>query len=105
MERPFEKDAAMPAYLIAELDITDPAIFEEYRKRVPATIAAYGGRYIVRGGTLESLEGGWSPKRLVVLEFPSMARAKEWYGSGDYRDLLEMRTRSTKSKVVLVEGL
>jgi uncharacterized protein (DUF1330 family) len=95
----------MAAYVIAEIEVTDPAGFEEYRKGVPATIAAYGGRYIVRGGALESWEGGWSPKRMVVLEFPSMAQAKAWYTCADYRDLLDMRQRTTKSKVVLVEGL
>ena len=95
----------MAAYVIAEIEVTDPAGFEEYRKGVPATIAAYGGRYIVRGGALESWEGGWSPQRMVVLEFPSMAQAKAWYDSADYRDLRAMRVRTTKSKVVVVEGL
>jgi uncharacterized protein (DUF1330 family) len=95
----------LAAYIIAELEVTDPATFEEYRKGVPATIAAYGGRYLVRGGALESLEGGWSPKRMVVLEFPSLEQAKRWYGSADYRELLAMRKRSTNSRVVLVEGL
>jgi uncharacterized protein (DUF1330 family) len=95
----------MPAYVIAELEVTDPAGFEAYRKGVPATIAAYGGRYLARGGGLESLEGGWAPKRMVVLEFPSMAQAKAWYTSAEYRDLLAMRQRTTQSKVVLLEGL
>lgn len=95
----------MPAYIIAELEVTDPAGFEEYRKAVPATIAAYGGRYLARGGALESLEGGWSPKRMVILEFPSMAQAKAWYAGVEYRDLLAVRQRTTRSKVVLLEGL
>jgi len=95
----------MPGYIIAELEVTDPAGFEDYRKAVPATIAAYGGRYLARGGALESLEGNWSPKRMVVLEFPSMAQAKAWYASADYRDLLALRQRTTRSKVVLLEGL
>ena len=95
----------MAAYIVAELEVTDPAVFDAYRKGVPATIAAYGGRYLVRGGTLESLEGGWTPKRMVVLEFPSMEQAKRWYGSPEYRELLAMRQRSTKSRVVMVEGL
>jgi uncharacterized protein (DUF1330 family) len=94
----------MAAYVIAEVEVTDPATFEEYRKGVPATIAAYGGRYVVRGGALESLEGGWNPKRLVLLEFPSMEQARRWYGSPEYRDLLAMRLRSTNSRAVLVEG-
>jgi uncharacterized protein (DUF1330 family) len=95
----------MAAYVVAELEITDPAGFEEYRKAVPATIAAYGGRYVVRGGALESLEGGWVPKRMVVLEFPTLAQAKAWYTSEEYRPLLAMRLKTAKSKVVLVEGV
>jgi uncharacterized protein (DUF1330 family) len=95
----------MPAYLIADIEVTNPAEFEEYRKGVPATIAQYGGKYIVRGAPVESLEGGWTMKRVVILEFPSMAQAKAWYNSPAYKDLLALRLRSTKSKAVLVEGL
>jgi uncharacterized protein (DUF1330 family) len=95
----------VPGYIIAELEVTDPAGFEEYRKAVPATIAAYAGRYLARGGALDSLEGGWSPKRMVILEFPSMAQAKAWYASAEYRDLLALRQRTTRSRVVLLEGL
>jgi uncharacterized protein (DUF1330 family) len=95
----------MPAYLVAELEVTDPAGFEAYRKGVPATIAAHGGRYLARGGALESLEGGWSPKRMVILEFPSLAQAKAWYTSPEYQELLALRQRSSNSKAVLIEGL
>jgi uncharacterized protein (DUF1330 family) len=95
----------MPAYVIAEVEVNDPAGFEEYRKGVPATIAAYGGRYLARGGAVESLEGGWMPKRMVVLEFPSMAQAKAWHISAEYSDLLALRQRTTRSRVVLLEGL
>jgi len=93
------------AYAIAEVDVTDPAQFEEYRKLVPATIAQYGGRYLVRGGAVDSKEGGWTPKRLVVLEFPSMDAARRWYGSPEYAPVLAMRLKSARSRVVLVEGL
>ncbi|MGI0028645.1 MAG: DUF1330 domain-containing protein [Nitrososphaera sp.] len=95
----------MAAYLVAELEVTDPALFEDYRKRVQATIAAHGGRYLARGGALESLEGGWNPKRMVILEFPSLAQAKTWYGSPEYQELLKLRLRSSKGKVVLIEGV
>jgi uncharacterized protein (DUF1330 family) len=95
----------MAAYLVAELEVTDPAVFEEYRKQVAATISAHSGRYLARGGTLESLEGGWNPKRMVILEFPSLAQAKTWYGSPEYQELLKLRLRSSKSKVVLIEGV
>jgi len=93
------------AYAIAEVDVTDPAQFEEYRKLVPATIAQYGGKYLVRGGAVDSKEGGWTPKRLVVLEFPSMDAARRWYGSPEYAPVLAMRLKSARSRVVLVEGL
>ena len=71
----------MNAYVIADIDITDPAAYEDYRKQVPAVIARYGGKYIVRGGKVEPLEGGWSPKRIAVLEFPSMEQALIFYRS------------------------
>jgi uncharacterized protein (DUF1330 family) len=95
----------MAAYLVAELEVTDPAQFEEYRKGVPASIAAYGGRYIARGGAIEPLEGDWSPKRMVIVEFPSLAQAKAWYASAEYRDLLALRLKSAKTRAVLLEGL
>jgi len=95
----------MAAYVIAELEVTEPSGFKDYRKAVPASIAAYGGRYLARGGALESLEGGWAPKRMVILEFPSLAQAKAWYTSPEYRELLRLRQRTAKSKVVLLEGV
>jgi len=95
----------MPAYVIADLDVTDPAGFEEYRKVVPATIEKYGGRYLVRGGTMETLEGDWPWKRVVVLEFPSLEQAKRWYNSEDYRDPKALRFKTAKTKVILVEGV
>ena len=94
----------MAAYLIAEVDVHDAALFEEYRKLVPATIAKHGGKYLVRGGAMEIKEGGWKPKRLVVLEFPTMDQARKWYHSADYAPALAMRLKAAKSKVLLVEG-
>ena len=94
----------MAAYLIAEVQITDAKAYEEYRKIVPATIAQYGGRYLVRGGAVETKEGGWMPSRMVVLEFPSMAQARKWYQSPEYAPALAIRSRAGKSKVILVEG-
>ena len=66
----------MPAYFVVEIDVQDAAAFEEYRKQVPATIARYGGRYLVRGGATETLEGDWRPGRIGILEFPSREQAK-----------------------------
>lgn len=95
----------MAAYLIAEVEITDPKAYEEYRKIVPTTIAQYGGRYLVRGGAVEPKEGGWTPSRIVVLEFASMDQARKWYHSAEYAPALAIRTRAGKSKVILVEGV
>ena len=95
----------MPGYVIAELEITDPAGFEEYRKQVPATIQKYGGRYVVRGGTCQTLEGDWQPKRLVVLEFSSVEQARRWYDSEEYRGPKALRIKTTRSRVVLAEGV
>ena len=94
----------MPAYLIADIDITDPAAFEEYRKQVPATIAQYGGRYLVRGGATEVVEGDWRPNRMVVLEFPSLAQARRWYDSAEYHGPKAVRIEASRSKVIFVEG-
>jgi len=94
----------MAAYVIAEVDVHDAALFEEYRKLVPPTIAQYGGKYVVRGGATETKEGGWTPQRVVVLEFPTMDRAREWYQSAEYAPALAMRLKAAKSRVILVEG-
>ena len=95
----------MAAYLIANIEVTDSAGFAEYQQKVPATIAAHGGRYLVRGGAAETLEGAWLPKRCVVLEFPSMAQLKTWYASPEYRPLIAIRERTTQSDLVIVEGI
>lgn len=94
----------MPAYLIVDIEVTDPAAFEEYRKQVPGTVQKYGGRFIVRGGAMEVLEGDWRPKRVVVIEFPSMEQAKRWYDSEEYRAPKALRLRTSRGKIVLVEG-
>jgi uncharacterized protein (DUF1330 family) len=99
------QEAIMAAYLIADLDVTDPKGIEEYRQGVPATIAKYGGRYLVRGGAYTKLEGDWEPKRLVVLEFPSMAEATRWYNSPEYRELKALRFKTAKTNLILVEGV
>jgi uncharacterized protein (DUF1330 family) len=95
----------MPAYIIVDLEITDAALFEQYRAAVPATIDAYGGKYLVRGGAYETLEGTWQPKRVIVLQFDSMARLKEWYGSNDYAPLIALRKKCAKANVIAIEGV
>ncbi len=94
----------MAAYLIANVDVKDAAAFEEYRKQVPATIAKHGGRYLVRGGRVERVEGTWNPKRIVVLEFPSIEQARRWYDSEEYRGPKALRMTCTVTDAVFVEG-
>ena len=95
----------MPAYLFANVEVTDAAGYEQYKQRISATIEAYGGRYLVRGGATEVLEGEWVPKRMVILEFADMTRLKAWYRSPEYRPLLELRQATATSTLVAVEGV
>ena len=95
----------MAAYVIANLAVTDPAGFEDYRRRVLGTIEQYGGRYLVRGGAHEVVEGDWRPARVVVVEFPSMAQLKRWYDSEEYGPLRALRFRTARTDVVAVEGV
>lgn len=95
----------MPAYVIADVTVTDAATMDEYRKLVPGSIAPFGGRFIVRGGAISPVEGDWKPKRLVVIEFPSMADARRWYDSEEYREPKAMRLRAGLTNMVMVEGV
>ena len=94
----------MAAYVIAEIEVTDQATYDEYRKQVPATVEKHGGRFIARGGKVEALEGGWAPKRLVLLEFPTMQKALGWYRSAEYAPLIKLRQRASRGKLIAVEG-
>lgn len=95
----------MAAYLIAEIELTDLDKFKKYQAEVPATIEKYGGKYLVRGGEATPVEGGWEPKRLVVLEFPNMATLKKWYNSDDYQSIIALRTDASNGRAVFVEGI
>ena len=94
----------MPAYLIANIDITDPDLFATYRAQVPAVIAQYGGKYAVRGGAVETVEGTSPFQRLIVLEFPTMAVLKSFYHSAEYAPLIALRQKASRGDVILVEG-
>jgi uncharacterized protein (DUF1330 family) len=94
----------MKGYLIVEVEITDPAAYEKYRQIAPPILARHGGRIIVRGGRMEPVEGGWSPKRLVVAEFPSFEQAQAFYHSPEYQKAVQLRLASAKCKGVLIEG-
>jgi uncharacterized protein (DUF1330 family) len=95
----------MPAYIIVDIDITDPIGYEEYKKLAGPTVEKQGGKYIVRGGKTEVLEGDWQPKRIVVLEFESAQRAKDWLNSEEYREPRKMRHRTARTNMILVEGV
>jgi uncharacterized protein (DUF1330 family) len=105
-------DASMPegrkrmaAYIIAEVDVTDPETYASYRAQTQATIEPYGGRFIVRGGPAELLEGDDPPARLVVIEFPDIAAARRFYDSPEYQKIIGIRQRAARSRLILVEGV
>ena len=95
----------MAAYIIAQLEVTNPAAFDHYRAQIPEVIAQYGGRYLVRGGHTETLEGEWHVPRLVVLEFPSMEQLQRFYHSPEYAPLIALRQKAARSVLVAVEGV
>ena len=94
----------MAAYLIADIEVTNPEGFKKYQEAVPATIAKHGGKYLVRGGEVEPMEGDWTPTRMVVLEFPNMATLKKWYNSDEYQNIIADRTDNSNGNMVFVEG-
>jgi len=95
----------MAAYLIAQVNVTDPETFAQYSSRVPGVIEQYGGRYLVRGGATEAVEGSWMPARLVVVEFPSMEQLKRFYHSNEYAPLIELRNQSARTDMTFAEGI
>ena len=95
----------MPAFFIVDVDVQNPAAMREYIEKVPDTLKPYGGRYVVRGGKFEVIEGNWQPTRLVMLEFPSMEQAKRWYGCEEYAPYKQTRLASCITNIVLVEGM
>ncbi len=94
----------MAAYVIADITVKDSGIYDEYRKQVPATVAKHGGRFLVRGGAHDRVEGDWQPGRVVVIEFPDMAAARAWYSSQEYGPLIKIRQRASTGSVIMVEG-
>ncbi|HUF35520.1 MAG TPA: DUF1330 domain-containing protein [Gemmatimonadales bacterium] len=94
----------MSAYVVVQIGIDDPAPYEEYKALAPASIAAYGGRYLVRGGSSTPLEGSWHPPRLVILEFPDADRARAWWGSSEYAQAKAIRQGCARTEMLLVEG-
>jgi uncharacterized protein (DUF1330 family) len=95
----------MPAYVISEVEMKDAAAFEAYRSFAAQTIAQYGGRYLVRGGAAELVEGSPPPKTLIVVEFPSMERLRQWYASPEYAEALKHRRTALDRRLIFVEGV
>lgn len=95
----------MPAYLIANVDVHDPARYDRYRQQVPATIAQFGGRYLARGGATHALEGTLPWKRVVIVEFPNAEAARAWWASEEYAPVKKVRHETATSDLLIVEGL
>ena|SRR5688572_22556668 len=95
----------MPAYIIVDIHVNDPTGYEEYKELAPSSIAAYGGKYLARGGKTEVLEGGWSPSRLVILEFEDIEQAREWLNSTEYHAARELRHQTATTNMVVIEGI
>jgi uncharacterized protein (DUF1330 family) len=101
----FHQEIDMTAYVIVEVEVTDPVGYEDYKKLAPPAVALYGGEYLARGGKNEALEGGWQAERLVILKFPSVENAKAWLNSPEYAPARELRHQYAKSRMVVVEGV
>ena len=95
----------MAAYVIANIDVKDPVRYQDYIKMSPVSIAKFGGRFVARGGKTEVLEGAWVPKRLVLLEFPSVERAREWWASDEYAPAKALRQATSSGELIVLEGL
>ena len=95
----------MSAYIIVEVDVYNTIEYEDYKKLTPASLLPYKGKFIVRGGETKTLEGGWEPKRIVVLEFPTKALAEQWGSSDQYAPAKALRQRTATTKMILVEGV
>ena len=95
----------MSAYVVVQIEVTDPVKFEEYKKMVSPTVESYGGRYLVRGGITETLEGDWEPGRFVILEFPNSDKACAWWNSEEYQIPKGMRQSAARSSLIVAEGL
>ena len=94
----------MPAYVVVDIAVHDPKTYETYKELAAPTLALYGGRYVARGGTTTLLEGSWNPKRLVLLEFPSVEHARAWWDSPEYAPAKAIRQKSARTEMLIVEG-
>jgi uncharacterized protein (DUF1330 family) len=95
----------MAAYVVFDINVTDTEMFAKYRELAPPAIAAYDGKYLARGGITEVLEGSWTPNRIVILEFPTVERAKQWLESPEYREACALRHAAATTSAFVVQGL
>jgi uncharacterized protein (DUF1330 family) len=95
----------MPSYVVVDIAVHDPKGYEEYKRLAPPAVAAYGGKYLVRGGKVEVLEGDWRPSRFVILEFPEMEQAKKWLDSEEYQLARSLRHKTAVTKMIVAEGI
>jgi uncharacterized protein (DUF1330 family) len=95
----------MSAYIVVEIEVNDAPRYEDYKAMVPPSLEAYGGRFVVRGGKVETLEGDWAPKRFVMVEFPSVERAKAWWASEEYAEAKALRQATAKTQMIVVQGV
>jgi uncharacterized protein (DUF1330 family) len=98
-------EATMTAYSLSEVEVRNPAAFEQYRTLAAASIAQYGGRYLVRGGSSQLVEGGPAPKTMIVVEFPSMESLREWYASAEYAQALSVRDVALDRRLIFLDGV
>jgi len=95
----------MPAYVIVQVDVKDPVRYDDYKRMVPPTLEKFGGRFLVRGGKTHTLEGGWAPKRFVMVEFPTVEQAKAWWASPEYAEAKALRQSTADSMMLVAEGI
>ena len=95
----------MPAYVMNDMEVTDPKQLEDYKKLWPPTVLQYGGKFLARGGAIEQVEGAWAPKRVVILEFPSVEQARAWVNSPEYAPARALRQKASRSNIIIVEGV
>ena len=94
----------MAAYVVVQVDVKDPVRYDDYKKMVPPSIEKFGGRFLVRGGKTHTMEGSWSPKRFVLVEFPSVEQAKAWWASPEYAEAKALRQATSDSQLIIAEG-
>ena len=94
----------MKAYIVVDVNVTDPLRYDDYKKLTPGSLVPFGGKFIVRGGETKTLEGDWKPGRFVILEFPSQEKANAWWSSSEYSPAKAIRQAASKTQMIVVEG-